>query len=46
MSRLTFFVVQPSGRLCNTSTHAKKTAKVSELKTIAPSSPWAAVRPL
>jgi hypothetical protein len=39
MSRLIFFVVQPNGRLCSTSTQAKKTAKVSELNTIAPSSP-------
>src|SRR5260221_12853100 len=33
MSRLTFFVVQLNGIECSTSTHAKKTRNVSELKT-------------
>src|ERR1700730_8034413 len=33
MSRLTFFVVQLNGIECSTSTHAKKTTNVSELKT-------------
>src|SRR6516162_4924053 len=34
MSRLIFFVVQRSGSECSTSTQAKNTTKVRELKTI------------
>src|SRR5258706_15350924 len=34
MSRLIFFVVEANGNECSTSTQAKKTTNVSELKTI------------